>query len=48
MSYNNCKAANVKYKDIQFVRTVWLNNSHGIQEMNETVLSFIKLFSKDK
>ena len=36
--YKNCKVANVQFKDIQMVRRAWLNNSHGIQEMYETVL----------
>ena len=37
MIYKNCKAASVKYKDIQLVRSTWLKNMHGIQEMYETV-----------
>ena len=36
-SYKNCKAVNVKMKDIQMVKRAWLDNSHGIQEMYETV-----------
>lgn len=48
MSYKNCKAASVKFKDIQLIRSAWLNNRHGIQEMYETVLKgflIVYLFS---
>lgn len=30
-SYNSCNAANAEYKDIQLVRTAWINNGHGIR-----------------
>ena len=43
MNYKNCKAKNVKYKDIQMVRSAWLKNMHGIQEMYETVFKGLLL-----